>query len=192
MEHAGPSVEQYAVAIIGGGVAGLSAAIFLARAKVGVAVFDLAESSLYRVSRVNNYPGFPDGVSGARLIELSRRQAQSFGASIYDEDVLRVERAGNGGFTITTSVRTAACEFLMLASNKRIDIARALGLELGGHGARFVSVNSDCRTPVERLYAIGRITGAPSQAVISAGDGARAAIDIIQRIRGGYYVDHDT
>ena len=65
MEHAGPNVEHYSVAIVGGGVAGLSAAIFLARAKVSSAVFDRAESSLYRVSRVNNYLGFPDGVGGA-------------------------------------------------------------------------------------------------------------------------------
>jgi thioredoxin reductase len=185
-------VEQYAVAIIGGGVAGLSAAIFLARAKLGVAVFDRAESSLYRVSRVNNYPGFPEGVSGARLIELTRLQAESAGARVFDEDVHAVARAGNDAFTITTSTQTATSEYVVLASNKRTDIARALGLGLGGHGARFVSVDGDCRTPVERLYAIGRITGAPSQAVISAGDGARAAIDIIQRIRGGYYVDHDT
>jgi thioredoxin reductase (NADPH) len=83
-------------------------------------------------------------------------------------------------------------DYLVLASNKRTDVARSLGLELGGHGARFVSVDAGGRTPVERCYAVGRITGAPSQAIISAGDGARVAIDIIQRIRGGYYVDHDT
>ena len=80
----------------------------------------------------------------------------------------------------------------MLASNKRTDLARNLGLELGGHGGRFVTVDAQGQTPVDRLYAAGRLTGLPSQANISAGDGAKVAIAIIERIRGGYYVDHDT
>lgn len=184
-------MEQFAVVIIGGGVAGLSAAIFLARAQVAVAVYDQAESSLYRVSRVNNYLGFPDGVSGAALIDLGRRQAQAFGATLLDKNAGSVERTPDG-FTIATDARIVKADYLVLASNKRTDIARALGLELGGHGSRFVSVDSDGRTPIERCYAVGRITGAPSQAIVSAGDGAKVAIDIIQRIRGGYYVDHDT
>jgi thioredoxin reductase (NADPH) len=184
-------VEQYAVVIIGGGVAGLSAAVFLARAQVAVAAFDQAESSLYRVSRVNNYLGFPDGVSGASLIDLGRRQAQAFGATLFDENARSVEQSADA-FTVATDARTVRANYLVLASNKRTDIARSLGLELGGHGARFVAVDTDGRTPIERVYAVGRITGAPSQAIVSAGDGAKVAIDIIQRIRGGYYVDHDT
>jgi thioredoxin reductase len=81
---------------------------------------------------------------------------------------------------------------LVLASNKRTDLAGALGLELGGFGAKFVAVDADGQTVVPGCYAVGRITGLPSQAIISAGDGARVAIGLVQRIRGGYYVDHDT
>ena len=184
-------MERCAVVVVGGGVAGLSAAIFLARAHISVAVFDQAESSLHRVSRVNNYLGFPDGVSGPELIELGRRQAVRFGASLFDESVRAVDRAGTG-FKVTTDSMAVHAEFLMLASNKRTDIARSLGLELAGFGNRFVGVDADGQTAVDRCYAAGRITGLPSQAAISSGDGARVAISIIQRIRGGYYVDHDT
>jgi len=191
VEHAGPSVEQFAVVIIGGGVAGLSAAIFLARAKVAVAVFDQAESSLYRVSQVNNYLGFPDGIGGEALIDLGKRQARAFGATLFDENVRSIER-GPDGFTVVTDGRTVRADYVALASNKRTDIATSLGLTLGGHGGRFVQVDAAGRTPIENVYAFGRITGAPSQAIVSAGDGAKVAIDIIQRIRGGYYVDHDT
>ena len=56
----------------------------------------------------------------------------------------------------------------------------------------FVAVDPDGMTAIPDCYAVGRITGLPSQAAISSGDGARVAIGIIQRIRGGYYVDHDT
>jgi thioredoxin reductase (NADPH) len=71
-------------------------------------------------------------------------------------------------------------------------LAQALGLELGGFGAKFVAADASGATPIDRVYAAGRITGQPSQAIISAGDGARVAIALIQRIRGEYYVDHDT
>jgi thioredoxin reductase len=184
-------VKQFVVAVIGGGVAGSSAALFLARAGISVALFDQHESSLYRVSKVNNYLGFPDGISGAELIALGRRQAGSFAAEVSDENVTACAPV-EGGFEVTTDARRAFADFIILASNKRTDIARSLGLELGGFGNRFVSVDGNGQTAVDRCYAAGRITGLPSQAIISAGDGARVAIAIIQRIRGGYYVDHDT
>ena len=187
----GGSVDRFGVIIIGGGVAGLSAALFFSRAAVSVAVFDQHESSLYRVSKVNNYLGFPEGVGGAELIELGRRQAVSFGASVLDEDVTKVARIAEG-FSVGTSAGSYEADYLVLGSNKRTDIVRMLGLELGGHGNKFVSVDADGQTAVDRCYAVGRITGLPSQAVVSAGDGARVAIAIIQRIRGSYYVDHDT
>jgi len=185
------SLELYGVVVIGGGVAGLSSAIFLARGGVRVAVFDRSESSLHRVSRVNNYVGFPDGVGGAELIDLGRRQAQRFGAYIADENVAACHH-DDEAFNVTTERQQVRSEYLILASNKRTDIARSLGLELGGFGGKFVSVDAEGQTAVDRCYAAGRITGLSSQAIISAGDGAKVAIAIIQRIRGGYYVDHDT
>ncbi|HME82647.1 MAG TPA: NAD(P)/FAD-dependent oxidoreductase [Candidatus Eremiobacteraceae bacterium] len=184
-------MKRFQVAIVGGGVAGLSAALFLARAGISVAVFDQHESSLYRVSRVHNYLGFPDGIPGPELIELGRRQATRFGAELFDEDVEAVANAG-ASFSVRTGAGAYEADYAILASNKRTDIAHALGLELGGFGNKFVSVDSEGRTAVDRLYAAGRITGLPSQASISAGDGAKVAIAIIQRMRGGYYVDHDT
>jgi thioredoxin reductase len=184
-------VTHYQVVVVGGGVAGLSAALFLARATVPLAVYDCHESSLYRVSKINNYLGFPDGIAGPELIERGRSQAAHFGAVLRDENVVAIERAG-GVFSLRTTADRCDADYVVLASNKRTDLARSLGLELGGHGARFVTVDARGQTPVDRLYAAGRLTGLPSQANISAGDGAKVAIAIIERIRGGYYVDHDT
>ncbi len=178
--------------IAGGGVAGLSAAIFLARAGISVAVFDRSESSLHRVSKVNNYLGFPDGIGGPELLALGRAQAARFGAKLFDEDVRSAVTRGEGAVDVATDARTIRTEHFVLASNKRTDLASALGIPLGGHGGRFVSVDGEGMTCVPGCYAIGRITGLPSQAIVSAGDGARVAIAIIQKIRGGYYVDHDT
>jgi thioredoxin reductase len=185
-------LSRYDVIVGGGGAAGLSAALFLARAKATVAVFDMAESSLRRVRQVNNYLGFPDGISGSGLLDRGRRQAEKFGAVMMD-DRIRTVAWGNELFAITAeSGAEHQSAYFVLASNKRTDLATSLGLELGGFGGRFVSVDQHGATAVERLYAAGRITGKPSQAVVSAGDGANVAISIVQRMRGEYYVDHDT
>lgn len=182
--------ERFDVVIAGGGVAGLSCAMFLARAALRVAVFDAGESSLRRVERVNNYLGFADGISGAELLDRAGEQAQRFGVELIDRDIQKVARSAEG-FTVDAGDRTVTSTNFILASNKRTDLALALGLTLGGHGNRFVTADALGRTTIEGCYAIGRITGAPSQAIISAGHGAQVAIGIIERVRGTYYVDHD-
>ncbi len=185
------SAPRFAVIIAGGGMAGLSCALFLARAKVSVAVFDQQQSSLRRVERVNNYLGFPEGIGGAALLELARRQAERFEVAVVDANIERVERT-DAGFAVCAADRTYESTYFVLASNKRTDLASQLGLSLGGFGNKFVSVDSEGKTAIDGCYAVGRITGLPSQAVISAGDGAKAAIAVIQKIRNTYYVDHDT
>jgi thioredoxin reductase (NADPH) len=184
-------LDDFEVAIVGGGVAGLSAALFLGRAGVRTILLDSGESSLRRVSVVNNYLGFPDGIGGEALLELGRRQVERFGVTVRAERVDAVS-PGVTGFAIDAAGTRISCRYLVLASNKRTDLATALGLELGGFGSKFVAVDPDGMTAVPDCYAVGRITGLPSQAAISSGDGARVAIAIVQRIRGGYYVDHDT
>jgi thioredoxin reductase len=184
-------LNDFDVAVVGGGVAGLSAALFLGRAGVRTVLLDSGESSLRRVKVVNNFLGFPDGVGGAELLELGRRQVERFGVEVRADRVSAASR-GDGGFSIDAAGERVTCRYLMLASNKRTDLALALGLELGGFGNKFVAVDADGLTAVPNCYAVGRITGLPSQASISAGDGARVAIGLVQRLRGGYYVDHDT
>ena len=184
------ATEHLDVIVAGGGMAGLSCAIFLARANLRVALFDKAQSSLRRVERVNNYLGFPEGIGGAELLDLGRRQAERFDVTLVDADISSAVKRDDG-FMVRAGEREYATSYLVLASNKRTDLAKQLGLELGGFGDRFVSVDGDGRTKIQGLYAVGRITGLPSQAVISAGDGAKTAIAIIQQVRGAYYVDHD-
>jgi thioredoxin reductase (NADPH) len=126
----------YNVIIIGSGCAGLTAAIYAARANLKPLVIDGYEpgGQLSLTTMVENFPGFPDGILGPQLIERMRKQAQRFGAefkagAVSDADLSRRP------FKITAGKETYECKALIVAAGAS---ARLLGLEaerkMIGHG----------------------------------------------------------
>jgi thioredoxin reductase (NADPH) len=85
------------VVIIGGGPSGASAAIYTARADLKTLVIDkgLTAGALGMASKIANYPGLHEPVSGANLVQRIRDQARSFGATFVNEKVLRVDLEGD-------------------------------------------------------------------------------------------------
>ncbi len=79
--------------IIGGGPAGLSAAIYLARFRRKTVVLDSGGSRAALIPKSHNYPGFPDGIGGRELLSRLVQQAEGYGAEFRRGNVTRIEKA---------------------------------------------------------------------------------------------------
>ena len=79
--------------VIGGGPAGLTAAIYLARFHLNALVVDGGKGRAATIPCTRNHAGYPDGISGSELIGLMKEQAQKYGAKIVEGMVSRLERS---------------------------------------------------------------------------------------------------
>jgi thioredoxin reductase (NADPH) len=83
--------------VIGGGPAGLTAAIYLSRYHLDIMVVDGGKSRAAWIPCTRNHAGFPDGISGKELLDRMKEQARRYGTRIEDGQVTRVERDEDGG-----------------------------------------------------------------------------------------------
>lgn len=81
--------------VVGGGLAGLSAALYLGRSQRRAVVIDAGESMARWEPIVENYLGFPEGLSGEKLLELGRTQVRKFGVHTVYDRINRIRRSGD-------------------------------------------------------------------------------------------------
>jgi len=109
--------------VVGGGPAGLTAAIYLARFHLGILVIDGGKSRAALIPCSRNHAGFPDGIAGKELLERMRAQAQKYGAKIECEQVTKLELDEKSGiFTATWGSGCRRARTVLLAtglSNRR-------------------------------------------------------------------------
>jgi thioredoxin reductase (NADPH) len=117
--------------IIGGGPAGLTAAIYLARFHLDILVVDAGDSRAKWIPQTHNHAGFPEGISGAELLMRMGRQAENYGATIKQNRISTIARSGNH-FSVDWGEGEVRSRAVLLATgvvNRRPDIDEALHSE---------------------------------------------------------------
>jgi thioredoxin reductase (NADPH) len=171
---------MYNVVIIGSGCAGLTAAIYAARANLTPLVIDGHEpgGQLSLTTHVENFPGFPDGIMGPELIENMRRQAAKFGTEFKAGVVTDVDLTQRP-FKIVAGNETYETKALIIAAGAS---ARLIGLpnerELIGHGV------STCAT-CDGYFFRGRPIG-----VVGGGDSAMEEANFLSRYASKVHLIH--
>jgi thioredoxin reductase len=173
------------VIVVGGGPAGLSAALFAEKNGLDALVFDTDGTWLHK-AHLFNYPGI-GSIDGSAFIETARTQVDSFGVERIDAKVTDVSTDGDS-FVVEADDSHAA-DHVVLATGANRDLAESLGCDFDGD---IVDVDVTMETSVEGAYATGAMVRAEEwQAVISAGDGAAAALNILSKEKGEHYHDFD-
>ncbi len=121
------SNEQIDIAIIGGGPAGLSAALYAARGRAKTVVFErgIPGGQIVTTDWVENYPGFPTGISGAELGDLMTKQAEEHGAIIRSFSPVENLRQEGDGFAFGCEDETFEAHAVILATGA---VPRKLGI----------------------------------------------------------------
>ncbi len=131
----GDTVEARVV-IVGSGPAGLTAAIYAARADLEPVVVGGFESGgqLMITTEVENYPGFPEGIQGPELMDKFRKQAERFGARVVDADVTRVDFSGRPFRLWAAGVEYRAQAVIVATGAEAIWLGIDSETRLRGHG----------------------------------------------------------
>lgn len=183
------------VCIVGGGVAGLAAATFTARAGLDTLVVVDGESILARNASLENYPGFPHGIDARRYLRLAREGASEAGTAFASDRVVEATRRDEAdpgaGFDLATAGGDSIAARRVIAASWP-DSEYLVPLDVGRRqrgSKHFVAVDEAGRTAVDGVYAAGRLAGEPHQTIVAAGHGAKVALAAIHDAGVPFYHD---
>jgi thioredoxin reductase (NADPH) len=171
---------DYDLIIIGGGPAGLTAGIYAGRARLCAVLLEklIHGGQMMTTDLVENYPGFPEGITGFELSDRMRKQAERFGLLIENAEVLEII-PGRPVHTVVTADRRATAAAIIIASGARY---RRLGVpgedRLAGHGVSFCAT---CDGPLYRDQEI---------AMVGGGDNALTEILFLERFAKKIHLIH--
>jgi thioredoxin reductase (NADPH) len=168
-----PSKDFYDLIVIGGGPAGLGAAVYGASEGLRTVLVERTATGgqAGQSSRIENYLGFPDGISGAQLTDRARRQAMKFGAEVLTtRDVVGLEVCGSARrvtFPDETSIDAHTVILATGVSYRRLDVP---GLEsLTGRGVYYGSALTEASACLgQDIYIVGGANSAGQAAVYLA------------------------
>ncbi|WP_276261317.1 FAD-dependent oxidoreductase [Haloglomus litoreum] len=176
------------VGIVGGGAAGLSAALFTAKNGLETHVFDTDGTWLHK-AHLFNYLGI-ESEDGTEFLESARDQVDGFGVERHQGTEVTGVEATDDGFTLSTEDGDHDVDYVVLATGTKRGLAEDLGLDFDGD---VVDVDVTMETSHADVYATGAMVREEEwQAIISAGDGAAAALNILSKEKGEHFHDFDT
>ena len=155
-------MPEYDVIIVGSGLAGLTAGLFSARQGLSTLIFEsnIPGGHLISIEKIEDFPGFPEGVSGYELCPNLQRQASDHGAEFQRAEVLRLEAKGRL-WSVVTEEETYRAKAVIVATGSTLKPLGVPGEEkLMGRG---VSHCASCDGPLYNGQTVG---------VVGAGDSA--------------------
>ncbi|HEY3683984.1 MAG TPA: FAD-dependent oxidoreductase [Streptosporangiaceae bacterium] len=165
-----PSADFYDLIVIGGGPAGLGAAVYGASEGLRTVLVErqVTGGQAGQSSRIENYLGFPDGVSGGQLAERARRQAVKFGAELLTaREVASMEARGAARVIVFADGQEIAAHTVILATGVSYRRLAAPGLDdLVGRGVYYGAATTEAPNCAgEEVYIIGGANSAGQAAV---------------------------
>ncbi len=153
----GGKSNTYEVIIIGGGPAGLTAGLYASRARLRTLLIEnaLFGGQMTTTETIDNYPGFPEGVTGEELSRLMEEQAKRFGMETVTEEVLEVKLEGDTK-RVQTSESSYLCEALIICTGTEY---RKLGVpgetEFTGKGVSYCATCDGAFFKDSRIIVVG-------------------------------------
>jgi thioredoxin reductase (NADPH) len=179
-----PSTDFYDLIVIGGGPAGLGAAVYGASEGLRTVLVERTATGgqAGQSSRIENYLGFPDGVSGAQLTDRARRQAAKFGAEILTtREVVGLEINGSARTIRFADGTEISAHTVILATGVAYRQLTAPGLaELTGRGVYYGSALTEATSCADQdVYIVGGANSA-GQAAVYLGKQARSVTILVR------------
>lgn len=183
---------MFDIAIVGAGPAGASAAIFAAKAGKKTLLID-NDKSITKRAWIENHYGVME-ITGPDLVETGKQQAQKFGAEFVQDTVVSIVKEG-ADFKIETENQSFEASHVILATGVLTDLAEKMGLKTKPATEprikTILDVDANGKTSIEGIWGAGTVAGVSVHTIVTAGDGARVAINVISELNQERYVDHD-
>lgn len=182
------------IIVIGGGLAGLQAAVMTAKAGEETLVLDSGQSLVLNTSNIQNLVGH-DSVAGRELLTSGKQKVKTFDGEIKEEEVQNLERT-DSGLKVSTEENEYEAEYVIIASAGDLSfIELEVEFEEGVDDPYMMDQHvktDDSNKAAENIYAAGLANSWEHQASVAIGDGAKAAVNLLSEKYGEPYDDHDT
>ncbi len=174
-------VEQYDVVIVGGGASGLTAGIYCGRARLKTLIIEqaLVGGIATNTNEIENYPGFPEGVSGLGLMDLFHKQAKKFGVDFKLTNVKSVDFSGDVKIVDTFRTRYEAKSVIICNGSK----PRVVGVETEeqfiGKGIAFCATCDAAANTDKEVLVIGSGDAAIEEGIFLTKFASKVMVSII-------------